>query len=351
MREFKGVKPSLALELTGFAGTPKVFRDRFRSASDGTHQRYSARQIRKIRKILAGIPETPSPCGEFPPIIDVRMTKGGVGKTTVGGNASSAMAMMGHRILMIDGDPQASLTGLFGINWETTPLTHISELMKRVSHGEPSRIEDAVFPIYEDGMLDLIPTDISMANDMWLLSALNRDHAFTRLLEAEKEFFCRYDAIVIDSAPGSSLLATTFMLASKLLLTVVEPQGKALAALGVLASNVREINEAFSRSGVKLDVHIVVNKFNQSKQPHRDALVKLGEDYPGKINDTIIRDSVGFLRETDLDSVEDNGPIIEKEPNSGGARDILDLASSLVKLYGIELGHYDPVIPEAVEAA
>lgn len=347
MRDFKGVKPSLALELTGFAGTAKVFRDRFRNASDGTHHRYSARQIRSIRKVMAGAIESAYPSCILPPIIDIRMTKGGVGKTTTGGNLGAAFAMMGFRGLLIDGDPQASLTEMFGINWETTSITHISELMRRVANGQPSRIEEAVFPIYEGGMLDLIPTDITMADDMWLLSAMNREHAFIRLLEAEKAFFSRYDVIIIDSAPGSSLLATTFMLAAKTLLTVVEPQGKAIAALGVLASNVQEINAAFGRSGIHLDVHIVVNKFNQSKQPHRDALSHLLSNYPGMVNDTIIRDSVGFLRETDLDAVEANGPIIEKEPNSGGARDILDLASSLVKLYGIKLGDYDPAIVEA----
>lgn len=341
MREFHGVKPNLALELTGFAGTPKMFRDRFRSASDGTHQRYSPRQIRKIRKSLASIPEVAAASGQIPPVIDTRMTKGGVGKTTIAGNCAAALAMMGYRVLMIDGDPQASLTELFGINWDSTPLTHISELMKRVANKTPTNIEQAIFPIYDGGMLDLIATDITMADDMWLLSTMNREHAFTRLLEQERQFFSRYDVIVIDSAPGSSLLATTFMLAAKTLLAVLEPSSKAIAALGPLASNVQEINSAFSKNGINLDVHIVVNKVNMGKAPHREALARLGNDYPNRINDTLIRESVGFLRENDLDNVANNGPIIEKEPNSGGARDIIDLSNSLVKLYNIQLGEFD----------
>ncbi|RYG55955.1 MAG: chromosome partitioning protein ParA, partial [Alphaproteobacteria bacterium] len=39
-----------------------------------------------------------------------RMAKGGVGKTTLAGNIAACMSSMGYRILMIDADPQASLT-------------------------------------------------------------------------------------------------------------------------------------------------------------------------------------------------------------------------------------------------
>lgn len=337
MRIFAGVKPKLAQELTAFNGTPKMFRTRFRQADDGVTKLYSAAQIRDIRMKLLNIPTDTVRPKVLPPIIDARMAKGGVGKTTITGNVASCMALSGYKVLLIDGDPQSSLTGLFGINWLDEDITHIGELMRRASRGEAIHPEKAIWPIYEGGMLDIIPSDITMADDTWLMGAMNREQAFIRLIEAELEFFSRYDVIIIDSAPGSSLLATTFMVASKLLLTVVSPEGQAIAALDVLASNVQEINGAFKNQGVHLDVHIVINQYNQSKKPHNTSLSKLIAKYPSKINDTIVRDFVGFLRETDPDHVESNGPVLEKEPNSSGARDIIDLTKSLIKLYGIRL--------------
>lgn len=338
MRTFEGIKPKLAMELTGYQGTSKTFRTRYREAADNSHKLYTAQEVRQIRMDLLGIPVGSGRPLSLPPIIDARMAKGGVGKTTITGNVASCLALSGYRVLLIDGDPQASLTGLFGISWEKETIVHVAHLMQRLSRGEPVHPEGAIRSIYAGGMLDLIPSDITMADDTWLTGVMNREFAFQRLLEAEVEFFSKYDVIVIDSAPGASLLATTFMVAAKTLLTVVSPEGQAIAALDVLANNVREINKAFVRSNIDLDVHIVVNKFNQSKKPHTVAAAHLHAKYPSRINDTIVRDFVGFLRETDPDNIHTNGPVLEKEPNSIGARDIIDLTKSLVRRYDIRLG-------------
>lgn len=350
MRAFQGIKPKLAMELTGFQGSPKTFRARYRETADSTHKLYTAGEIRQIRMDLLGIPADAGRSMSLPPIIDARMAKGGVGKTTITGNVASCLALSGYRVLLIDGDPQASLTGLFGISWEKETIVHIAHLMQRLNRREEIKPEEAVRSVYADGMLDLIPADITMADDTWLTGVMNREFAFQRLLEQEIAFFSKYDVIVIDSAPGASLLATTFMVASKTLLTVVSPEGQALAALDVLANNVREINHAFAKSGIELDVHIVVNKYNQTKKPHTIAASQLAAKYATKLNDTIIRDFVGFLRETDPDNLHTNGPVLEKEPNSIGARDIIDLTKSLVRKFDIRLGSNS--LPDvAVEAA
>jgi chromosome partitioning protein len=354
MRTFQGIRPKLAQELSGFNGTPKMFRTRFREADDGATKLYTASQMRDIRMKLLNIPVDTVRPKTLPPIIDARMAKGGVGKTTTVGNIGPCLALSGYRVLMIDGDPQASLTGMFGINWVKEKITHISELMKRSAQKLPVRPEEAIWPLYDDGMLDIIPSDITMSDDSWLAGVMNREQAFVRFLESEVDFFSRYDVIIIDSAPGASLLATTFMVACKTLLAVVTPEGQALAALDILASNVYEINKAFEKQKLVLDVHIVVNQYNQSKKPHNVSLAKLIAKYPNKLNDTIIRDFVGFLRETDPDNLETNGPVLEKEPNSVGARDIIDLTKSLIKLYGIRLAGTTPAgleLEDAQEAA
>lgn len=337
MRSFEGLKAKLAMELTGFTGTSKTFRARYRDANDNSHKLYSALEIRNIRMDLLGIPHDTKRPLTLPPIVDTRMAKGGVGKTTICGNVASCLALSGYKVLMIDGDPQASLTSLFGINWLTENITHIGRLMQQSSTGARVNVATATRSVYPGGMLDLIPSDISMAEDSWLMGTLNREFAFQRLLETEIEFFSQYDVIVIDSAPGSSLLATTFMVASRTLLAVVIPEGQAIAALDVLASNVYEINQAFQRQGIQLDVHIVINKYNQTKAPHRQSVGKLIAKYPSKLNDTPVRDFIGFLRETDPDNLHENGPVLEKEPNSSGARDIIDVTKSLIRLYGIRL--------------
>ncbi len=348
MRKFQGVKAKFALELTGFNGSAKMFRTRFREAEKDVHAVYSARQIRDIRMKLLDIPADTVRPSKLPPLIVFKTAKGGVGKTTVAGNLATCLSLSGYKTLMIDGDPQATLTGLFGIDPMVEEITHVGELMRRCATKQPTNIGQAVRPIYEGGMLDLIMADITMAEDSWLMGALNRDQAFTRLLETEKDFFSQYDAIIVDSAPGSSLLATTFMIASKLLLAVVTPEPHSVAAMDVLASNVQEINAAFSERNQRLDVHIVINKYNQSKKPHNEIMSLIMTKFAGKWNENIVRDFVGFLREADPSMITDNGTVLEKEPGSVGARDIIDLTKSLIKRYDIRLADNRAIALESV---
>lgn len=344
-RAFKGIKSRLAQEFAGFTGSPRSFLYNYRGDSPPEkHHHYSAEEVRAIRLDLTGQRERRP--GPAPAVMCLRFPKGGTGKTTMAGNIASCMALMGYRVLLIDGDPQASLSLMFGVNWTRDPVTHIGELMRRAANKEPTRIREAVVPIYEGGMLDLIPADIQLdAADTWI-DKLNvgRENVFTRLMATEAAFFGMYDAVIIDSAPATSRLTFSFMVASPQLLAVVMPEGQSLGSLDVLASNVQELNDNFP--GRDYRVHLVVNRFNQGKRPHQDNLATLASRHGAILNDTIVRDFVGFLREVDAEDDSQNGPVLESEPNSVGARDIIELTKSLIVQYGVSMN----AIP-ATEAA
>lgn len=348
-REFTGMKARMAQELCGFSGSPKAFRERFTVANQGQYHRiYSPEDIRRIRMTMLSLPLDTVRSKTLPPILNFRMAKGGTGKTTISGNIASALAMMGHKVLMIDGDPQASLTGLFGIDWVTENIVHIGELMRRSERKEPVDIKAAVWPIYPGSMLDIIPSDITLADtDSWLMGATNREFVFQRLLEKHVEFFADYDVIVIDSAPSTSLLTNTLMTACRKLLAVVVPEGPSTKALEILDSNIGELNTAFEKQGLNLDFHVIVNRYNQTKKPHNDELSRLVSKYPNQINDTIVRDFIGFVRQTDSFDEKNNGPVLEKEPNSVGARDVLDLTKSLIRMFDIKLADVNSLAPLA----
>ncbi|MET3134296.1 chromosome partitioning protein [Oxalobacteraceae bacterium GrIS 1.11] len=339
MRAFKGVKSRMAIEFSGWTGNSKAFLWAYRGSELVPYQQrlYTPLEIRNIRLDILGVPRTFVRPKKLPPIICSRMAKGGTGKTTLSANIAACMAMMGYKVLMIDGDPQSSLSGMYGIDWAKQKVTHVGELMYRANAKLPTRIQEAVIPMYADGMLDLIPSSIDMTGaDGWMQQmSMGREQAFSKLLEAEMDFFSQYDVIVIDSAPASSLLTTTFMVASPMILAVVMPEGQSLGALDVLESNVQELNEHFKTT--KYNIHIVVNRYSQSMKPHQATLGEMLASHGKFINDTIVRDFVGFLRETSGTNKNDPGPLLEKEPNSVGARDILDLTKSLIKLYGIKL--------------
>lgn len=341
MRDFK-IKSRFAQELSGFSSSPKAFRslseDLGIKPDGGRFWLYSAKDIRLIRLRLLKPNSEGNRAHRIPPILNFRMTKGGTGKTTIAGNVASTLAMMGCRVLMIDGDPQASLTSLFGIDWVNEDITHIGELMRRYYKKEMIGIKQAILPIYVGNMLDLIPSDITLADaDSWLMGATNREAMFKRLLDEEIAFFSAYDAIVIDSAPGTTLLTNTLMFACNTLIAVVWLDGQSIEAMRVLASNVAELNTAFISNGFHLDVHIVANGLHQGYQSCKDALSTLHSAYPNYVNDNVIPHSASFMRQMNLFERKDSGPVLEREPASVGTRAIIDLTKSLIKKYGIQL--------------
>ncbi len=345
MRPF-GIRSKLAQEFSGFTGKAKDFRlliDREKE-SEQYHNIYYADDIRYIRLKLMNLPFDADRKRKIPPIINCRMSKGGVGKTVICGNVAATLAMFGHRVLMIDGDPQASLTGLFGINWANENIKHIGELMYGFHRKESIDIEAAIRPLYNNHMLDLIASDITLANtDTWLMGSTNREFLFKKLLDANVDIFGRYDVIVIDSAPSTNLLTNSFMCASQKILAVVWLDGQSLKAMQVLASNVTELNSAFSERGFHLDVHIVANGYHPSYGSCKDALTTLASNYPDQLSDIVIPHASSFMRQVELYKEEQSGPAIEREPNSTAARAIIDLTKSLVKEYDIRIAD-QPVI-------
>lgn len=340
MRNF-GLKSKLAREFLGFSGTTHEFRSLFSDMEKHNskyHNSYSALDIRQAKLKLMGINPLNEHEKSIPPIINCRMAKGGTGKTTICGGIASTLSMFGYKVLLIDGDPQASLTNLFGIDWATENITHIGDLMLKHNRKEKYNIPDALRSLYDGNMLDLIASDISLANsDSWLMSTTNREFVFKKFLEANIDFFSQYDVIMIDSAPSTNLLTNTLMCACQKILAVVWLDGQSLKAMQVLVSNVNELNEAFHTSGFHLDVHIVANGYHPSYVSCKDAMSTLISNYHDKLNDVVIPHAASFMRQIQLFDEENSGPVLETEPNSIAARSIIDLSKNLIKEYGIKI--------------
>ena len=307
---------------------------------EGMRHLYTPADIRQAKLALYGVdPARPAP-PRRPPIIHTRMAKGGTGKSVVAGNLAAALPLLGYKVLAIDGDPQASLTNMLGVDAAADDIVHIGHLMAAAEAAGPPDIESAVKRVYPDGMLDLIPADITLTQtDAWLMSRLGRDAVLDRLIEDNLALFSRYDAIVIDSAPGTTLLSYNFMAACKTLLAVVWLDRESLKAINLLVGNVAEINRAYP--GKRLDIEIVANGYHPSYSHCKEALGILAEKYPASLNENVIPHFSGFARQQSLLVEKSQGPLVEQEPNSVGARAMFDLAKSLIARYGITLSGFD----------
>ena len=140
MTKSKDFKTSVATALSGMEISPKKLQELVgREKPAGQHHmRYTPADMMAARYHAAGL-EVPSPealqlaGSRFPALIVTRMTKGGVGKTSLCVNIASTMAMMGYRVLVIDADPQASASNLLGVETASydSNITHIGNFLTK----------------------------------------------------------------------------------------------------------------------------------------------------------------------------------------------------------------------------
>lgn len=315
-----------------------------KETGDGSRHVYRPSDVRKLKLAQYAVQDTVVP-GKRPPLVNCRMAKGGTGKTTVAANLGTAFAFMGYRTLMIDADPQASLTNMMGIDASSEDITHIGHLMRKfVENKGVVEVESAVRYVFPDGMLDIIPADITLTNaDGWLMNQMQRETLFDRFLAANVDFFGRYDVVVVDSAPGTSLLSMNVMVASRTQLAVCWLDRENLKALPILLGNVEEINEAYPNHAS--DVEIVANGYSAIYKQSKEALEVLVAKYPHQLNENVIQQFSGFHRQQALPGGECKGAVVEQDQSSPGAKAMIDLAKSLLGRYKITLAGFDESIP------
>lgn len=288
---------------------------------------------------LKGIPNDQR---EIPPVMVFRMTKGGVGKTSISTNVATCLAMMGYRVLFIDADAQATATNIFGIDsnsMNSEDVFHVGNFLLRNTESPDPDIQKAITRVYGNAHLDLIPADLNLTHTEGALTVamgnvLRVDSFLTRNASYLRE---NYDAIIFDTAPGTTPVSMAVTYASRhsgKLLAVIEPDGGCFKALHTLNQNLMEIG---THTKVHLGLKIILNNFTMGHRHAQDKYMQLVQQYPTLMNLPAIPSFVGFSRQLD----DKPQPLILKEPKSAGGLALISLTQSLINEFGIR----DPNLP------
>jgi chromosome partitioning protein len=214
-------------------------------------------------------------------IVAITNQKGGVGKTTTAINLGAALALSGHRVLLVDIDPQANATSGVGCKGRRADAGTIYEAL--MDDDAVGRADGYVLATSTHG-LSLIPASRDLAGaEIELIPLADRERRLRTLLEPLRS---RFDTILVDSPPSLGLLTLNALVAADRVLIPLHCEYFALEGLADLVGTMRRVrgglNPALDIEGVLLTMSD--DRTNLGQQVARDVR----EFFKEKVYGTVI---------------------------------------------------------------
>lgn len=245
-------------------------------------------------------------------IIALANQKGGVGKTTTTINLGAALRERGRRVLLVDADPQASLSAALGVDPGALPRSLFEVLTDGLA---------VVEVIQAAGELTIVPATIDLAAaEVQLLNEVGRERV---LADALAPVSADYDDILIDCPPTLGILTINALTAASHVLIPVECHFLAIRGLAQLMQSVEKIQR---RTNPRLRLLGILPTMYDPRNVHdHDVLTTLETEFPGKIFQPIRR-SVRFA-----ESALAGKPILSYEGSHPGAQAYRQLAEEVLR--------------------
>lgn len=225
------------------------------------------------------------------PVICIANQKGGVGKTTTTAALAQGLSEYGKSVLLIDWDPQASLTITMGLNPDSFKRTGYDVLASTIKRNGSIALSDVIVRT-GNSSIDLVPANIELSQaQLDLVPASDRELVLKEMVRPVRD---RYDFILVDCLPSLGLLTINALSAADRVIIPLQADFLAMKGLVLLLSTVIWVQDKVNPS---LEISGILFTMTNSRTLHSKEVIEITKRAFGdkiRVYNTIIPSSVRF---------------------------------------------------------
>lgn len=262
-------------------------------------------------------------------IIALANQKGGVGKTTSAINLGASLAVLEHKTLLVDADPQANATSGVGF--------------------DPKNIKTSIYECIIDGVdprniilntstpnLDLLPAHIDLVGaEIELINLPSREKMMRNVLHKVKD---NYDFVLIDCSPSLGLITVNALTAADSVIIPIQCEYFALEGLGKLLNTIKIVQTRLNES---LEIEgLLLTMFDVRLRLSHQVVQEVKTHFQDMVFNTIINRNIRLSEAPSFGET-----VIMHDASSTGAINYLNLAREILQKNGMtSLNNFDKII-------